>query len=397
MSSLVIGPPPEGLNLDANSIAQNDGIVAAVMAVATVFVGLRFWARTVNSSAALAYDDWSLLVALTFAYGTGICCILGGAYGIGRHIWVVEPDDVITSMKLIFAYVVLYSITVPMVKLSVLLLYRRIFRLKWTLYICAFLSIGYTISVSTTISLACVPTSYFWTQWVYPLNGGHCRINLYNFYLWNGVANLFTDVIILCLPMPIVWGLQMPRAQKLAISGIFLLGGFVCVATIVRIYTITKMKSSVDITWVIGDAMIWSNVEPCIGIVSSCLPTLRPLLRRFVPKLFGSSSTPPSGRSMPNSHPLGSNSNSAHRQGQGGSMSASANRSAYRSAAGPGKKGYFRPEEDEIHLTTNVGRGSSLRHLDEAASARSRGSLDGDGPVSMQIRVKQKFQWSESR
>jgi hypothetical protein len=121
--------------------------------------------------------------------------------------------------------VILYATTVPMVKLSVLLLYHRIFRLTWTLYLCAFLSIGYTISVSTAISLACVPTSYFWTQWVDPLSGGYCRINLYLFYLWNGVANLLTDVIILCLPMPIVWRLQMPRSQKWAISGIFLLGG----------------------------------------------------------------------------------------------------------------------------------------------------------------------------
>ena len=137
-------------------------------------------------------------------------------------IWSWETNG---NLQIIFAYVILYATTVPMVKLSVLLLYRRIFRLTWTLYFCAFLSIGYTISVATTISLACVPSSFFWTQWVYPLSGGHCRINLYQFYLWNGVANLFTDVIILCLPMPIVWGLQMPKAQKWAISGIFLLGG----------------------------------------------------------------------------------------------------------------------------------------------------------------------------
>ncbi|EIT81678.1 hypothetical protein AO1008_09912 [Aspergillus oryzae 100-8] len=64
MSSLVIGTAPEGLDLSANRIAQNDGTVAAVMAIATVFVGLRFWARTTNKSADLAYDDWFVLVAL---------------------------------------------------------------------------------------------------------------------------------------------------------------------------------------------------------------------------------------------------------------------------------------------------------------------------------------------
>ncbi|KAE8151512.1 hypothetical protein BDV25DRAFT_128685 [Aspergillus avenaceus] len=385
MSSLVIGSPPEGLDLSENNIGHNDGIVAAVMAIATGFVGLRIWARMMNKNAGLAYDDWFVLVALLFAYGTGVCCIIGGAYGIGKHIWVVNEEDVLMSMKLIFAYVVLYATTVPMVKLSVLFLYHRIFRLTWSLYICAFLSIGYAISVSTTISVACAPTSFFWTQWVYPLSGGHCRIDLYQFYLWNGVANLLTDVIILCLPMPIVWRLQMPRGDKWAISGIFLLGGFVCVATIVRIYTITQMKNSVDITWVIGDAMIWSNVEPCIGIVSACLPTLRPLLRR-----------------VPLFRMCGFSTNSGDARGSGTgaqsfpydreeSTSASATRSGYRSVGS--KRNQFRPEEDEIFLTTDVGRGSSLR-WDENVAPSTSSSQD---PSAMQIRVNHKFHWSEGQ
>lgn len=157
----------------------------------------------------------------------------------------------------------------------------------------------------------------------------------------------------------------------------------VCVATIVRVYTITKMKSSVDITWVIGDAMIWSNVEPCIGIVSACLPTLRPLLRR-IPKLglFSSRLT------------RGSRSNS--KPGMPGadpeSITNSANRSAYRSANA--KRGRFRPEEDEIYLTTDVGRGSSLRKYDEVLVTNESVGSENDS-VPMQIRVNHKFQWSE--
>ncbi|EAU30738.1 predicted protein [Aspergillus terreus NIH2624] len=351
------------------------------MAIATAFVALRFWARTTKGSSNLAYDDWFLLAALGFAYGTG------GAYGIGKHIWVVADDDVLMSMKIIFAYVILYATTVPMVKLSVLLLYRRIFRLTWTLYFCAFLSISYAIAVSTTVSLACVPTSFFWTQWVNPLGGGHCRVNLYQFYLWNAVGNLFTDVIILCLPMPIVWGLQMPRAQKWAISGIFLLGGFVCVATIIRIWAITKMKVSVDITWAIGDAMIWSNVEPCIGIVSACLPTLRPLLRQ-IPQLklwgfFDSSSRGWGSAGVSSKIPDSADPSS--------SIAASANRSAYRSPTG--KRNQFRPEEDEIYLTTDVEHTHTLRR--DGNGAPSIGSVDNTKSIPMGITVNHNFHWRE--
>jgi gamma-glutamyl:cysteine ligase YbdK (ATP-grasp superfamily) len=135
------------------------------------------------------------------------------------------------------------------------------------------------------------------------------------------------------------------------------------------------MKSSVDITWVIGDAMIWSNVEPCIGIVSACLPTLRPLLRHIPPlrRLVGSTQ-----RNRP-SEPTNPSA--------GDSMTASANHSAYRS--GTSKRGHFRPEEDEILLTTDVGR----ERRDETASAKSSGSQEA---IAMQIRVNHKFDWSES-
>lgn len=33
-----------------------------------------------------------------------------------------------------------------------------------------------------------------------------------------------------------------------------------------------------DISWAKSDVFIWSSVEPSIGIISGCLPTLRPLL-----------------------------------------------------------------------------------------------------------------------
>ncbi|KAE8356842.1 hypothetical protein BDV28DRAFT_163023 [Aspergillus coremiiformis] len=382
MSSLVIGPVPEHLDLTVDRIARNDGAVAAVLAAATLLVGLRFWARNTNEGPGLAYDDWSVMIALIFAYGAGACCFLGGEYGIGKHIWAVPENDVLRkdsprTVQMIFAYVVLYATTVPMVKISVLLLYRRIFRLTWTLYICVFLCIGYTISISTTISLACVPTSFFWTQWVDPRSGGHCRIDLYRFYLWNGMASLITDVIILCLPMPIIWGLQMPKSQRWAINGIFFLGGLVCAASIVRIWAITKVKDSIDVTWVISDAMIWSNVEPCMGIVSACLPTLRPLLRRRWSNIGSgriSRDYERQGELIPGSEP--------------DSLMASANRSANRTVNT--KWMAFRPAEDEIYLTTDVGRGSGLR---DVASNASTGSLKI--PRAMQIRVKRNIYWTE--
>ena len=63
----------------------------------------------------------------------------------------------------------------------------------------------------------------------------------------------------------------------------------VCVASLIRIYYITFLKSG-DYTWVIGKVFMWSSIEPCIGILCACLPTLHPLIRTVLSRVFGTSS-----------------------------------------------------------------------------------------------------------
>ncbi|KAI4180656.1 MAG: hypothetical protein LQ348_005165 [Seirophora lacunosa] len=39
-----------------------------------------------------------------------------------------------------------------------------------------------------------------------------------------------------------------------------------------------------DVTWSLGIVSVWSTAEPNLGIVSACLPTMKPLLRRVLPQ-----------------------------------------------------------------------------------------------------------------
>lgn len=49
------------------------------------------------------------------------------------------------------------------------------------------------------------------------------------------------------------------------------------------------MTESEDLPWNFGRGFIWSSIEPSLGIISACLPTLRPLFRYFFPNGFASS------------------------------------------------------------------------------------------------------------
>ena len=50
-------------------------------------------------------------------------------------------------------------------------------------------------------------------------------INLQAYYWGVTASNLCLDVVMLYMPLHMVWGLKLPTRQKIALSGVFLLGG----------------------------------------------------------------------------------------------------------------------------------------------------------------------------
>ena len=67
----------------------------------------------------------------------------------------------------------------------------------------------------------CIPLAYYWDR---SIPGGHC-INQNNVaYYGTSPPDILTNFAILLLPIPYLWNLQMQRAKKIAITGIFILG-----------------------------------------------------------------------------------------------------------------------------------------------------------------------------
>ena len=52
-----------------------------------------------------------------------------------------------------------------------------------------------------------------------------CAVNVYAFFIGNAVPNIVTDWALLTLPIPYIWRLHQARAQKVALCGVFGLGG----------------------------------------------------------------------------------------------------------------------------------------------------------------------------
>ncbi|KAI9823079.1 MAG: hypothetical protein M1826_000283 [Phylliscum demangeonii] len=207
-----------------------------------------------------------------------------------------------TSLLAQYIFEVLYSVCITVTKLSILLLYRYLFAVR------PFRFAVYAVGLYVT---ACGITQFFVTifqcrpiqrSWDYVHVQGSCIQGLLFFYA-AAILNLIADLVILLLPMPVVWRLQITWRQKLALTAIFVLGGFACFASVVRITVIQRLshqEGSIDRTWDGVDLSIWSAVESGVGIVCACLPPMGPLLRSFVPDRFLASIV--SKRSWPGSH-----------------------------------------------------------------------------------------------
>jgi hypothetical protein len=64
------------------------------------------------------------------------------------------------------------------------------------------------------------------------------------------IITIFLDFILLFLPIPLVWGLQLPKKQRLAVLALFSAGIIVCIAGVVHAYYVDQaLVKSYDETW----------------------------------------------------------------------------------------------------------------------------------------------------
>ncbi|RYN79723.1 hypothetical protein AA0117_g3550 [Alternaria alternata] len=268
--------PPPGIDLSESRTASNNAIGIVLFVLSFVFVALRLLTRLRLKREVLGLDDYLMFLGLALNAGNLACCIAGGFFGLGKHIWSLGPYEMRQITIITFAYVYIYTWSLCVIKFSILALYRRIFGMTWLGWFCVVLTAGYLITNHVVLPLYTRPLHYYWNQWY----GGEgvVLVNEAKFYLGIGIINLFGDVCILTIPVQSVLKLNMGRSQKVAVILTFLLGSFVCFASLYRIITIVHLVRTTDISWAKSDVFIWSSVEPSVGIISGCLPTLRPLL-----------------------------------------------------------------------------------------------------------------------
>ncbi|KAI0128286.1 hypothetical protein BJ170DRAFT_322745 [Xylariales sp. AK1849] len=260
--------------------------VGVFFVVCPLLVGTRLWSR-MRKGGNLGSDDFTILAALSFALASDGIMIASCYYGYGRHALSLLPEDKALALKFFYVCQITYKTCINLTKASILLLYVRIFGgVRWFRWLCIFLTtiVGmYCVASVTATIFQCSPVPRAWDKEI----PGIC-IDNGKFWFANSGFSIATDIIILVIPMPLVYTLQIPRVQKIALVIVFALGIFVVVTSCLRITTINLQATTTDQTYDITSTM-WTIIEMNVAIICACLPQIRPLIVMLFPKLMPAS------------------------------------------------------------------------------------------------------------
>ena len=144
--------------------------------------------------------------------------------GLGKHIENVSLPDELKLLKFLFALYFVYDLSITIPKCSALLFYARIFgnvsrTFVYSLWAIGFCIFGWLISLWLFTLFLCDPVK---KQWL-PTTPGHCHPTS-ALWLGSAIPSVAIDLMILFVPIPMLWQLQMKKSRKALIIGVFLCG-----------------------------------------------------------------------------------------------------------------------------------------------------------------------------
>lgn len=217
----VLLPGAPGADPSGNNGASVIPVAVITTVLSTAFVAMRFYTRF-RLLRSVKWDDWLILMSLVFAVATSGGMIAQLGFGLGRHLDLVWDTFPLYVQAGIFTNL-LYTVSITLTKVSILLLYIRILtydlvRLlgKVLLGVVLLSHAWIVVSILTT----CVPLTAAWDH--NPADPPpYCHPAL---VFWvNAMLHLLTNFMIFVLPLPVISSMSLPRRQKTGLYFVFCL------------------------------------------------------------------------------------------------------------------------------------------------------------------------------
>ncbi|RDK41383.1 hypothetical protein M752DRAFT_301762 [Aspergillus phoenicis ATCC 13157] len=283
-----MGPSPKGKEMIV--------IVSVLVGLTCLSMTLRFVAR-VKRRTGFGVDDCLCFVAVVLMLGMLIELILWCSIGgNGYHVSDLNTRTIELFYQIFLSSQFTYFVLTPVIKISFICFYRRLFTTKHFLRFTFGLNIliaAWSSGIFLACALQCRPLRAYWDINV----KGRC-FSATTYIIVNQAFNVLMDFVILAVPVPMIWRLHRSWQDKLALNAVFALGGLsliddeqllfyidlkdvtceiLCGSDNASASTGSKLTLKLD---TIYDATLWTHIEPSVGLVVSCLPIIRGMFPR---------------------------------------------------------------------------------------------------------------------
>ncbi|KAJ5963706.1 uncharacterized protein N7479_003582 [Penicillium vulpinum] len=246
--------------------------------------------RTRNVS--LGLDDYCMIGATFLIMACTVVVILmvtNGGVGLHANTGEVPFTDIQFNLKMLIACQVLYGTGLALVKTSMMTLYHKLFGIKANMqvaiYVTGAIVWAWALSIILESFLICHPVAFNWNP---TLPGGGCG-NRNAAFVIAGVLNMVTDFMVMALPIPYIWKLQLRIGRKIGLLVAFSIGIFVSAISMVRVVSLMNVDFN-DLTYTLPIPLMWSMLEQQLAIVAANLPLLRRVFSNVLPRSWLGSS-----------------------------------------------------------------------------------------------------------
>ncbi|OAL03063.1 hypothetical protein IQ06DRAFT_334538 [Phaeosphaeriaceae sp. SRC1lsM3a] len=253
-------------------------VVVSIICIvcASITLAFRQYAQGLRGQP-FAVDAWFLVAALVVSAGLVGVTIYGATHGgLGWPAKMLLGPVGIKFQKIVYAGQMLWAAAITLVRVALLIFYRRLFPLP-NFLLANSIMLGICASWWISNFVATLLT-YKWSA------ASQTSINYPAFLLSNAVINMVLDIATLCLPLAVIRTLHVSLRKKFMVGGIFGIGILCIIASIVRVHyfhklanTTQKDRSYSETTYY---CFIWSVIEPCISMIAACLPACAPLINK---------------------------------------------------------------------------------------------------------------------
>ncbi|TAQ90992.1 hypothetical protein B7494_g724 [Chlorociboria aeruginascens] len=255
----ILVPPPPGVESNfINPPSQKVFLVSSTVifnSLMLLAVAIRFYVKGWIKRN-LGWDDWTCAFSAITSIISSILLLNAMKVGIGKHLWDIRLVTFLNAANYLQTEIIfpLYTLAIYSIKLSIILLYLKVF------------SMGRKQRYFAYLGLVVLGLFY----------GVYFVILIVQM----AAIGVVTDIYILILPIPKILKLQISAERKATLLLVFGTGIVTCGISITRLGLVSKYAAKVsgDLLWNVAVTSELAMIELNVGIVAACAPSISAFL-----------------------------------------------------------------------------------------------------------------------